>query len=160
LSTSRLQGQYTLVIEALRLLAAPFDQQKNALPPFVVRADEVALTFGNAFDVAEQVHRAGLISVATYTRLEGIHAELARMSEPEHTDLWTDEALQYGREWNALRATAADALAAEQLPLEPVSLSLAIYVPGSSPATNSTQIPSAVDCMSTRPQAPDHGFSI
>ena len=98
------------IVESLRLLGSDFDVQVSVLPKFVHIPDEIALTFGDAFLLADQVLSAGQITQPQYSKLKEIDDALDGMSGHDHAELWTLEAMQNGPEWKRLRSMARAAL--------------------------------------------------
>jgi hypothetical protein len=94
------------LIEALRLLAAPFSVQIDVLPSWVVAADEVALTFDDAYSVADLSEVPG----SALRLLEEIEADLTTMSQRPSEGDWTLAGLEHSSTWEALRGKALAAL--------------------------------------------------
>jgi len=105
------------LIESLRLLGSDFDVQVGVLPKFVHIPDEIALTYGDAFLLADQVLSAGRITQGQYSRLKEIDDVLDSMSGHDYAELWTLEAMQNGPEWKRLRSMARETLQELGMPL-------------------------------------------
>lgn len=90
------------LVEALRLLAAPYVDQVAALPMGVAIPDEVALTFDDAFGIVE---RSTLPDEVLQLLLE-IDADLTSMSQRPSGELWQLSALAEDASWDRLRSKA------------------------------------------------------
>ena len=69
-----------MLLESIRLVAAPFEVQKKSLPDFVNLVDEVATTFGDAYLLVPQLIRAGLISSGAANAIKLLDDHLANMA--------------------------------------------------------------------------------
>jgi hypothetical protein len=96
------------------------------LPEFVHVPDEVAITYGEAFLLADQVLRAGLIDNEAFAKLRSLDNYLDQMSDEK--DLWTLEALRDRPEWNRVRAEAKELLEHLRMALEAPNLDWVTYV--------------------------------
>lgn len=96
------------LIEALRLLAASPLEQRNALPDWVAIPDEVAMTFGDAYDT---IDLAGL-PPSSLIVLEGIDRRLSAIQAEEGYDGWDAHALESSESWQELRELAKATLEA------------------------------------------------
>jgi hypothetical protein len=64
-----LKLQYKSLVESLRLLASPYENQKEYLPDFVVVQDEVIAVFRDAFLLLPQLIEADLLSKKAITSI-------------------------------------------------------------------------------------------
>jgi hypothetical protein len=115
-------------VEALRLVAAPAAEQQAALPPFVVVADEIALTYHDAFLLANQVAAAGLVTAQDLARLAELDAHFDALTARRDPTLWTTDALRTALAWEEARRLAATLLAALGERRAPPDLSWTTYV--------------------------------
>jgi glycogen debranching enzyme len=102
------QRYFHELIESLRLLGADYEAQVRILPEFVHIPDEVAITYGEAFLLADQILEAGLIDNATYTKLQNVDKYLEQMDDSK--ELWTLDALRTRPEWTRVRTLAREML--------------------------------------------------
>lgn len=82
----------SMLIQALQLLAATYEEQINALPEFVDVPDEIALTFDEVYLLVENLDKEGLITTSQKTALAQIDSVLEQMSKKE--DIWTLDSLR------------------------------------------------------------------
>jgi hypothetical protein len=97
---------------ALRALALPYDQQKEALPSFVALADELALEFDHWWQVVACRATRQEIPPDADGLLKRIARQLAEMSERHDPELWSDMSVQARAEWATLREVAFETLRA------------------------------------------------
>ena len=116
---------------ALQALAAPAPVQLARYPEFVVKADELALDFGDALLLVRH-NRAAEIDSGQAAALAALDELFARMSGPARPELWTEDAVRSRPERVEVRALAAAALAAFGWPSAPPPPNTAVYVPGAS----------------------------
>ena len=109
-----------MLVEGLRLLAAPARVQLEVLPDFVCQPDEVLLTFSDAFLLAPQLMDAGLMDHAAATALEAIDQFL--MTVPEDGSLEPAETLETHEFWETSRQLASQALKALEEERKPPNL--------------------------------------
>ena len=107
---SDVETKRRMLIEALRLLAAPYDQQAGSLPPFVSVADEIALTFDETYPFSAELVGDGLLDSSAKRGLDELDSILDRMSREEEA-LWTAEALRVDPRWHAIRVKSCETLA-------------------------------------------------
>lgn len=129
----------TKLVDALRLLALPAQEQIAVLPAFVATADEVALTFDEAFRlVGERVYQH-VVSEDQQAALREIDGMLESMSVPPAgasdwtpeaiaTSVWSRDALTADERWALLRIRALDLLQALGADPGPPDLSGSTYV--------------------------------
>jgi hypothetical protein len=109
----------TELVEALQLLAAPADQQVAAFPSWVVIADEVALTWDNAyrgFQLRDQADTAKWDQVRE--DLRSLDSKVGNPA-PEHPAQWSVVALKTSVGWQDVRKAARAILARQGIPLRP-----------------------------------------
>jgi len=123
-----------MMIQALRLLAADFENQIKALPDYVCIPDEVALTFGDAFLLLDQIREANLVSEQQSAAIEEIDDYLDVIQSKTDTDNpWTLEAMKTSCDWQHLRVLARKALVLlGESPDAKPDLGYITYVPGKS----------------------------
>ena len=97
------------LIESLRALAAPADVQCARFPDSVVRADELALDFADAFLLVRDCPQM-MLSSHQEDALTDLDLALSAMSGPAHAQLWTEAALREHADWRAIRRLATAAL--------------------------------------------------
>lgn len=102
-----------LLIESLTLLAADARSQVAWLDRHGVVADEIALDFAHAFDMAEALVDAGRLGPGVLPDLREIDAVLGAMSGAENAGRWTREALSVDEGWSRTRRLARGVLVAE-----------------------------------------------
>lgn len=98
------------ILYVLRLLAASADEQLEILAGMCV-ADELALETNRVFMVAKETLERGLITYNQFEGLKELDDFFTRMSDGQHQDFWTDEALVRRPEWEQVRRTAQRLLA-------------------------------------------------
>jgi hypothetical protein len=119
---------YKELINSLRLVALPFDDQLASLPSFVCPADEVALIFGDAFIFFGGSESAKGLPGKTGELLIELERLLTQMSDRQ--DLWSNDALLDSAEWSDCRRLAADALNELSEKMGIPDLSSTLYVKG------------------------------
>ncbi len=115
------EQQYKSLVESLRLVAAPKEQQVSALPDFVVVTDEVAMTFGDAFLLAPQLVRGGLVTDEAFQALARLDEWLERM--PTDGSISSLHSLENHPFWRRSRELATNALFQLKESLGPPDLS-------------------------------------
>jgi len=121
--------QYDSLVESLRLVAAPYDEQVAAVPAFADLADEVATTFGDAYLLVPQLVRRGFVS-------EGAAGAIKRLDDwfcemPRDGSVAGNNSLRYSPFWSAARVLACEALAALKEEMRPPDLRHIFYEEGS-----------------------------
>jgi hypothetical protein len=105
--------------ETLRALASEPSNQLALFPDSVSKADELAARFDDSLrtvaeDYASELSRS---QAELLERLKDQFATMSRDGAEFDADLWTDEAIGASVHWREVRALAAAALAAFELPL-------------------------------------------
>ncbi|MEP6850558.1 MAG: hypothetical protein ABI999_16995 [Acidobacteriota bacterium] len=96
---------YETLVRSIQLVALPFDEQVKILPEFVVVADEIALTFDDAYRYfAGSSDDDSLISPATRKLLDELDKAFEQMSK--NRSLWSLDALRISDEWDGTRNLA------------------------------------------------------
>jgi len=101
-----------MVVDALRLVSLPADEQVAVLTDFVHVPDEVALLYDDAWRLVPQIREAGLITDEQYevlARLDRHHEEMSKA--PKEDSLWTIQAMREDKRWEEGRRLAVEALA-------------------------------------------------
>jgi hypothetical protein len=125
------------LVEALKLLAAPYEDQIAALPSFVVVADELALEFDAAYSALEPSE----LPASVVPALGELDAELDRLSSASRVDAWSLDAVQHGADWAAIRERANRILAILSIPYDRPSIDRAGYVETNPDRTDSWRGP-------------------
>ena len=120
--------QYSLLVDALRLVAISAEAQIASLPDFVCVTDEVATTFGDAYLLVPQLERGGLVSTAAAVALERLDDFFEAM--PEDDALAEPESLSSHPFWAKARTLAADSLRLLDEEVRPPELSTIRWVKG------------------------------
>jgi len=92
----------TDLYQALQLLASAYTEQTRALPDYICLADELALLYSDALLLPHD------LNPTQTAKLHELDAQLEAMSQ--QIELWHDESLQNGAEWQAVRHLANEAL--------------------------------------------------
>jgi hypothetical protein len=101
---------------SIQLLASPPGIQLQLLPPYVCKADELALEFDHWREIA--LHNYGKeFGADQITAMTALDEKLEWLSVAVK-DCWTDEAVSTSAEWQNVRHLAAAALRAFSWPLE------------------------------------------
>lgn len=95
---------FKIFINAIGFVASTPEQQRSALPPFVDIADEVALTFEEAYVLSPQLYEDGVLSPTIMTSLQKLNKLFDYMSS-EH-QYWTFESMQQDERWEMTRTIA------------------------------------------------------
>jgi hypothetical protein len=109
------------LVDALRLMALPADDQIAALPAFVVTADEIALTFDDVYRAIGTPQSGGPFTDSQLAALREIDQTFDVMSQrPSDTaasvqeawtqSTWSHEALRTDPRWSGLRDRALSLL--------------------------------------------------
>lgn len=80
-----------MLLQSLQLLAAPYEQQIQVLPPFVDIPDEIALIFDDVYVYIEDLAQRDLITPHQKRDLERMDSLLNHMSNEK--EIWTLDAL-------------------------------------------------------------------
>jgi len=103
------QQQYQILVQSLRLVAAPKDQQIAALPSFVFPTDEVATSFGDAFLLVSQLAEGGFITREAVEALTDLDRWFSSM--PKDGSVAEVDSLESHNFWQTARELASNALA-------------------------------------------------
>jgi hypothetical protein len=117
--------------EAVALLAAEPADQLGAFPPWVVRVDEVALTFDDCYGFVPELECQRLLTESQVAKLKSIDQKLAAMSGEDNSSLWTEEAIKSRKEWQWVRTSARAIFARADIEQMP-KLDWLVFVPGTS----------------------------
>jgi hypothetical protein len=100
-----------MVVDALRLVALPADEQIAALPDFVDVPTEVLQRYEDAWVLVPQIREAGLLSDEQHEALARLDRHHTKLSEVDEADaLWTAEGMRNDERWVKSRQLARDAL--------------------------------------------------
>ncbi len=124
------QGQFNRLIEVLRLLAAPYEVQRAALPDFVHLPDEIANNLDNVLPFMDQLADAGLLNPEQVAEIQKIDSIFARKSDGDVPSFWTLDAMRDSDEWAAIRTLARKVLHALHQPMRAPNLSWLQYARG------------------------------
>ena len=97
------------LIEAVRVLSLPGEQQLASQPSGSAKADELALGFDDAFRFWKP-RRWSEFSEEEKSALAAIDAALAAMSDEKNGALWSEDAVRHDPRWQRLREKAQAAL--------------------------------------------------
>ena len=120
------------LIESLQALAAPADVQLSRFPDFVVKGEELALDFDDAFMLVRDCPQL-LLTSAQLDALVEIDRALAAISGARHAELWTEAALRESARWDAVRTLARAALITLNTPVQDPDPPRTVYVRGDEP---------------------------
>ena len=99
------------LIESLQALASPAHVQLARFSDFVVKGDELALDFDDAFLLVRDCPQL-VLTRRQRDALAEVDATLSAMSGQRHNELWTEDAVRTSPRWEALRQQARAALVA------------------------------------------------
>lgn len=116
-----------IIIQSLQLLAACYEQQVRAFPPFVHIPDEIVLTFCDAYICVDDFIEEGLITLDQKAALAQMDAFLEEMSTNESQ--WTLDSLQTSIQWRQVRLLAESLLKSFQVGKQIPDLSWLYFVP-------------------------------
>jgi hypothetical protein len=127
------------LVDALQLLAADYETQREAIPNFAHLPDELALIYSESLLCIEQ-HTDELadsrsLSGSALQKLRELDDTLARMSGKP--SLWTIDALTHSSEWQQVRERAREILRQLGVPLSPPKLDWISYIEASARETRS-----------------------
>lgn len=108
------------IVWSLRALAQDANAQRELYPDFVVVADELVLSFANAYSTLKETTQL------QQADLEGLDEHIA--SKSGVLEFWTDEALDQSPFWQEIRRLASEALKARDLEVSAPHPSLDTYV--------------------------------
>jgi hypothetical protein len=113
-----------ILVSALQLLAADYDEQVAVLPDYVHVPDELALHFDDAMVLVPQIQAGGLIDESAVRAIEGVDQALRDVPE------WTLDALRTDPGGATVRHRAREVLDHLGEPRGPIDLSFTTYVSG------------------------------
>jgi hypothetical protein len=125
------------LVDALQLLAADYETQREAIPNFAHLPDELVLIYSESLLCIEQ-HTDELVdflSGSALQKLRELDDTLARMSGKP--SLWTIDALTHSSEWQQVRERAREILRQLGVPLSPPKLDWISYIESSARETRS-----------------------
>lgn len=123
-------SQYRLLVENLRLIAAPAEVQLEVLPQFVVATDEILSGFSDAFLLVPQLERVGLVQPSARVALSRLDSWFDGM--PTDGSIAEPSTLVSHGFWARARELAADALHALGEEVRQPSLDQTAWVKGGS----------------------------
>ncbi len=97
------QNFYRMMVETLRLLAAPAEMQVTLFPSFVDIPGEVAQLSDDVCYLLEQIRVAGLVSATQEAEFRAISKLFNEMADDGPAGLWTIDAMEKAPEWSAIR---------------------------------------------------------
>lgn len=95
---------YKNLLDALRLVAAPADEQIRSLPGYPKAAEEIALIFSDAYISVPQLMVHNRLSEEVSLQLEELDGQFEAIAEDKR--IWTNEQLEKAPEWKAIREMA------------------------------------------------------
>lgn len=100
---NRTKKYYLKIVEALQIIAAPYDKQIAIFPTYVCVPDEIALTFEDAMLHVGELQQEGLIEQVQIEKLK----ELARKFDSlVGENEWSLSALKDTKKWKCIRKKA------------------------------------------------------
>lgn len=101
-------GLLVTLLKAVARLAWPAEAQLGELRKrgLLPSTDELALDLHDLVALVPQFVSSGWLSQADASAITELDQLLGRMSGPEHSDLWTERALQESSEWKEVRRQA------------------------------------------------------
>ncbi len=115
-----------MLVDGLRLLAAPAREQIAALPDYVIVTHEVISAFSNAYLLVPQLQGSGHLDAPAVLALEKVDAHIE--AAPPDDDLEENESLETHPFWAEARRLAADALRQLGQPVGPLELRSVSFV--------------------------------
>lgn len=99
------------IIEATKMVAALYIEQKVLFPKNFPTADEIALNFSDevAFR-ADYFKENELITDFQYQKIRELHEKFTQMSNDKVQDYWSLEALENSKAWEECRLLAKEIL--------------------------------------------------
>jgi len=98
------EERYVLLVEAVKLLAAPFDLQRKEIPEYAPLAYELITTFQDDFFLLSGLIRENRVSNDATAELIFLYQKVEVINRNE--SLFTDDAVQNSAEWAAVRDLA------------------------------------------------------
>lgn len=96
------------LIESLQLLALPHDLQVACFPDFVHVPDELAITFSDSLEVAEQTLPFAELSQPARDKLHALDRRVGTLSGSHNAPFWTLTAVAHDPIWQEIRVSAAE----------------------------------------------------
>lgn len=97
------QNFYRMMVETLRLLAAPAEMQITLFPEYVDIPGEIAQLSDDLCYLLGQIRDAGLISAEQAAEFRAISDLFSEMPDDGPGNLWTTDAMKGAPEWTSLR---------------------------------------------------------
>ena len=116
------------LLQATQLLAADYSTQRSLLPDFVHLPDELALIYGDAILLLDQIIQTELITTHQAVLFREIDGLLDSMEQQKY--LWTEDALLSQAEWNTVRHKARNLLDSLGELVQTPNLTFIEYLPG------------------------------
>lgn len=127
------------LVDAIQLLAADYETQREAIPNFAHLPDELALIYSESLLCIEQhtdeLVDFGFLSGSALQKLRELDDTLARISGKP--SLWTIDALTHSSEWQQVRERAREILRQLGVPISPPKLDWISYIEASARETRS-----------------------
>lgn len=124
------KAPFEQLVDVLRLVAAEHAVQLNAMPDFVLVADEIALSLHDIVVFLPQIPEVeGAQQVGEMLEELDELFEVMSIAEPTHQELWTNEALAQHPLWRLARRLARECLAALGEDPAPPMLDFVDWVP-------------------------------
>jgi hypothetical protein len=120
--------QHHLLVDSLRLVAAPPEAQVSALPDFVCLTCEISTLYTDAYLLVPQLEEARLITAEAGAALRRLDAFFREM--PEDIECFDGSSLPTHSFWAEARRLAADALVALGEDVAPPDLTHVSWVAG------------------------------
>ena len=129
------------LIQATQLLAVDYNTQRQTLPDFVHLPDELAIIYGDAILLLDQILQTALITTDQAMLFKEIDSLLYDMEQQKQ--VWTEEALHDQTEWMTIRHKAKKLLHLLEEPVQTPVLTFLAYLPH----TVETETPKTVEAM-------------
>ena len=100
--------QLEMLVQALQLVAAPYEQQIEVLPGFVHVPDEIVAIFDEVYGFVNALTQKNLLTDSQQTGLNQINTLLDEMNEKK--ELWSLNALERSLQWKNVRSLARNIL--------------------------------------------------
>ena len=124
----KFEEQFGQLVDMLRVVAADAEAQIAVHPTFVVVADEIALNYDDALQVALGHGLADVVGAELCEAMVAIERTFASFSGPGQPHLWSLDGLRTAPIWERQRHAARDVLARLRIEASPLRLNGITYV--------------------------------
>ncbi|WP_291571895.1 hypothetical protein [Clostridium sp. UBA4548] len=106
-----LEAWYERVVEATKMVAAPYSVQVTLFPKNLPIADEIALNFCDEVEYQiDYLLENELITDIQYEKIRQLGKKFSQMSSDKTQDYWSLESLQNSEQWGQCRKLAREIL--------------------------------------------------